>query len=417
MAIRPLRNVAVRCRFHGDVIARSAATWQSRPLAMTPFGAIPRVSLRGAKRRGNPSPRNNTVRCGSPRVIARSGNPSPRNDTVRCDSPRVIARSAATWQSGPLHHDIVRFGSLRVSLRGAQRRGNPVPFALSPFDAISPWRVIARSAATWQSGPLRNVAVRCDFTACHCEERSDVAIWPPSQCRRSMRFHGVSLRGAQRRGNPVPFAMSPFDAISRRVIARSAATWQSGPPRNVAVRCDFPACHCEERSDVAIRSPSQCRRSMRVPRVSLRGAQRRGNPSPSQCRRSMRFPGMSLRGAQRRGNRSPSQCRRSMRFPACHCEAQRTWQSGPPRNVAVRCDFTACHCEEHSDVAIRSPFPKTRPARRLRTARSIGPAVFSSRNQPQKRELPLIWRSWASIIFLTMLPPMWPASLAEMLPL
>ncbi|NCS64418.1 MAG: hypothetical protein GW792_09940, partial [Thiomicrospira sp.] len=56
------------------VIARSKATWQStHPL-----------SLRGAKRRGNPHP------------------------------PPVIARSKATWQS-----------THPLSLRGAKRRGNP----------------------------------------------------------------------------------------------------------------------------------------------------------------------------------------------------------------------------------------------------------------------------------------------------
>jgi hypothetical protein len=61
----------------------------------------------------------------------------------------------------------------------------------------------------------------------HCEERSDVAIHPPS-----------SLRGAQRRGNPPTI-----------VIARSAATWQSR--ESGGMDC-FAGRHCEERSDVAV---------------------------------------------------------------------------------------------------------------------------------------------------------------------
>ena len=56
MAIRPLAITPF-----GAIPRVSLRGVAIRPLAMTPFGVIPRVSLRGAKRRGNPSPRHLTV--------------------------------------------------------------------------------------------------------------------------------------------------------------------------------------------------------------------------------------------------------------------------------------------------------------------------------------------------------------------
>ena len=146
----------------------------------------------------------------------------------------VIARSKATWQSTPT-----------LSLRGAQRRGNPYP------------PVIARSKATWQSTPtlsLRGAKRRGNpYPPRHCEERSDVAI----------HTHPVIARSAAT-------WQSIFQAVpDARWIASPSARNDGGAARN-----DPISCHCEEQSDVAIHTP-----------LSLRGAKRRGNPylSSFQC--------------------------------------------------------------------------------------------------------------------------------------
>ena len=74
----------------------------------------PSSSLRGAKRRGSPTP--------------------------LCLNTRVTARRKAPWQSNPLA------ASTRASLRGAKRRGSPTPVCLNTL-------VIARHKAPWQSNP------------------------------------------------------------------------------------------------------------------------------------------------------------------------------------------------------------------------------------------------------------------------
>ena len=137
----------------------------------------------------------------------------------------VIARSKATWQSTPT-----------LSLRGAQRRGNPYP------------PVIARSKATWQSTPtlsLRGAKRRGNpYPPRHCEERSDVAI----------HTHPVIARSAAT-------WQSIFQAVpDARWIASPLARNDGGAARNdgrvlamtVGTRNDPNSCHCEEQSDVAI---------------------------------------------------------------------------------------------------------------------------------------------------------------------
>ena len=111
----------------------------------------PSSSLRGAKRRGSPTP--------------------------LCLNTRVTARRKAPWQSNPLA------ASTRASLRGAKRRGSPTPVCLNTL-------VIARHKAPWQSNPTLPQHPR------HCEAQSAVAVQPPFASTPS------SLRGAKRRGSP-----------------------------------------------------------------------------------------------------------------------------------------------------------------------------------------------------------------------
>ena len=132
------------------------------------------LSLRGAKRRGNPPL---PCHCEEQSDVAIHTHP-------------VIARSAATWQSIPT-----------PSLRGAQRRGNPYFRRCRTLDgllrlwlamtvgrlAMTLIPVIARSKATWQSTPtpsLRGAQRRGNpYPPRHCEEQSDVAIHtPPCHC-------------------------------------------------------------------------------------------------------------------------------------------------------------------------------------------------------------------------------------------
>ena len=120
------------------VIARSKATWQSTP---TP-------SLREAKRRGNqPQPRH----CEEHSDVAIHTNP-------------VIARSKATWQTIPI-----------PSLRGAKRRGNPYSRHCKTKDRL------LRLRLAMTVGMARN-----DSNLCHCEERSDAAIYFSGGAKRQM---------------------------------------------------------------------------------------------------------------------------------------------------------------------------------------------------------------------------------------
>src|SRR5581483_4900079 len=91
-----------------------------------------------------------------------------------------------------------------LSLRGAQRRGNPQPASVA---------IAARKAFSHKcpQSPLPST-----LTPCHCEERSDVAI--PKQHQSPSQPVRLSLTNAR---------SLPSRAASPLVIARSAATWQS----------------------------------------------------------------------------------------------------------------------------------------------------------------------------------------------
>ena len=134
---------------------------------------------------------------------------------------------------------------------------------------------------------------------------------------------------------------------------RGAAVIQGGqgrPPlqRDGGDGVPYKTCHCEERSDAAIRSPP---------------AQRDG--FPRQC-----VPqGHLLRGAHWRG--MTARCAgnggtHGSRPTGCGNHPGRTGSSAPTRqnrnrakrDVEDAVPYTLCHCEERSDAAIRSPQPK-----------------------------------------------------------
>jgi hypothetical protein len=169
-----------------------------------------------------------------------------------------------------------------LSLRGAQRRGNP--------------------ATVWAT-PM--------FLRCHCEERSDAAIQsepshpvhsrpplPPVVIARSAatrqssdrlgnpHVFALSLRGAQRRGNPVGTIGQP---PHRPGIPHNASDW-------IATSVLFE-------TFLAMTALGQASENRDAPPL----------PFPS--------PLLSLRGAPRRGN--PATVWASPMFLRCHCEERR----------------------------------------------------------------------------------------------
>jgi hypothetical protein len=170
------------------------------------------MSLRGAKRRGNLTQRwHLTVR--SPHFACTDKTPTPRlRHYVRNDKAGHSQR----------HHP--------MSLRGAQRRGNPnhrlhttpgSPHLAAPTkhqhqDCVTTF------AMTKQGTPN-------DTTPCHCEERSDAAI-PTTGCTLPQDRH-------------TPLA--PTKHNPRDYVTAFAMTKQGTPN-------DTTPCHCEERSDAAI---------------------------------------------------------------------------------------------------------------------------------------------------------------------
>ncbi len=152
-------------------------------------------------------------------------------------------------------------------LRSARNDNNPHPRGPAPS------HVIARSAATKQSrkvghdvrdcfAPLAMTIFPARTAAApprHCEERSDAAI-PP----RTARCTGL-LRSARNDNNPYPRGPAPS-----HVIARSAATKQSRKVGHDVGDCFAPL--------AMTIIPIQ---EVRPRPMSLRGAQRRGNPERS----------------------------------------------------------------------------------------------------------------------------------------
>jgi len=140
------------------VIARSAATWQSTPT----------LSLRGAKRRGNPYFRQCRTLDGLLRLRL-AMTVGTRNDPNSCHCEEqsdvaihthpVIARSKATWQS------------IFQAVPDARWIASP--------SARNDGRVLAMTVGRL----AMTVGTRNDPNSCHCEEQSDVAIHtPPCHC-------------------------------------------------------------------------------------------------------------------------------------------------------------------------------------------------------------------------------------------
>ena len=134
----------------------------------------------------------------------------------------------------------------------------------------------------------------------HCEERSDAAIrTPPSQS---------APLPAPPQGEPRPGPRTPTPLASP-LGGGAPAGGGEGPP---------PSCHCEERSDAAIRTPPALSVSSAASSPTGGAKTRPENPTdpclppwgrcPRRGRRGPASPVLSLRGAQRRGNPSPVSC-------------------------------------------------------------------------------------------------------------
>ena len=182
-----------------------------------------------------------------------------------------------------------RVSVFSLSLRGAKRRGNPLPRRKSQ-------EKVALKANSWavaglpRQHPLAHVATRQSF-ACHCEERSDVAIRVPAGKPGKLALLWANPQHLSYSPEVFPFAMCcrrrdglPHQCAhwfamtcKRRVrfcgckgwFARTSRRWAGvckgkGVSRRkrlypahgcgVANACQVYGCHCEERSDVAIRN-------------------------------------------------------------------------------------------------------------------------------------------------------------------
>ncbi len=191
-----------------------------------PQPRLPSVSLRGAKRRGNPSSSPPQPRLPSVSLRGRRLHHSPRS--CHCEAADsttaldlVIARSEATWQSVLL--PAAASASLRViarprtppqlsilSLRGAKRRGNPSP----PRRSLGSPPCHCEVAAVGDEGALRMRALRLPVGAKRrgnpsppqrslqqnrsCPRRADVGIRPYGWMRNSRRAEGSPPYGGVR---------------------------------------------------------------------------------------------------------------------------------------------------------------------------------------------------------------------------
>ena len=157
----------------------------SRPLSWPPIGALPRNRL-ASPATGGASPIS----------------PTPRLHRTPC--PASVGRGALTPP-----HDTHRTAPQKLSLRGAQRRGNPSSPSRPPRNSpcvgagFYPARLYrtphppcrgrrprrpayaAPPTLSLRTGAHTGVAIRNIHTPhlqpCHCEERSDVAIRPPQR--------------------------------------------------------------------------------------------------------------------------------------------------------------------------------------------------------------------------------------------
>ena len=131
--------------------------------------------------------------------------------------------------------------SFSISLRGAQRRGNPHP-RRNTWQVSSTWGKPAEAANSPKSAFI--VAFPCGDADCH-----RCAHWFAMTCKRRVR--ASECKAAGREG---------------KCVDGGSFAWY-----NVLAYADTPhvsACHCEERSDVAIRSPCSTASQKAVPQAN-----------------------------------------------------------------------------------------------------------------------------------------------------
>ena len=167
-----------------------------------------------------------------------------------------------------------------MSLRGAQRRDNP----FSSQHSITESSTLGEYEKMLRIRPRQHILAHAgtrQVSACHCEERSDVAIRSPCSTTsqkavlwaNTKKYYEFAQKRIYRclslRGCGLPHQCAHWFAMTckRRVrVSECKAVLPSKP----AGGCGFchwadvlpnpdtqqiSACHCEERSDVAIRSP------------------------------------------------------------------------------------------------------------------------------------------------------------------
>jgi hypothetical protein len=170
---------------------------------------------------------------------------------------------------------------------------------------------------------------------------------------------------------------TPPIPVSSVVIARSEATRQSSRNhRATPASPRHPFCHCEEPSDAAIQRPfgqPPCFCVVIARSEATRQSSRNHRATPA----SPRQPLLSLRGAQRRGN------------PFCHCEErsdaaiQRPFGQPPCFCVVIaRSEATRQSSRNHRATPASPGIPHHRPASRI-TPQTGLPRQFSSRPSSQ----------------------------------
>ena len=194
-----------------------------------------------------------------------------------------------------------------MSLRGAQRRDNPFSsqHSITESSTLGEYekmlRIRPRQHILAHAGTRQVSACRCELrscnrrngfpSACHCEERSDVAIRSPcstasqkavlwANTKKCYEFAQKRIyRCLSLRGCGLPHQCAHWFAMTckRRVrVSECKAVGREGKCvdggsfawYNVLAYADTPhvsACHCEERSDVAIRSPCSTTSQKAVP--------------------------------------------------------------------------------------------------------------------------------------------------------
>ena len=153
-----------------------------------------------------------------------------------------------------------------MSLRGAKRRGNPHPLRWGMTESST----LGEYAATTN---LPEVVPSCQVSLRGKRIAAPVCALVRNDMQKEGRVRGckdvspLSLRGAKRRGNPHPLRWGMTESST---LGEYAATTNL-PWYHVVAYADTRqvfTCHCEERSDVAIRIPCGSTKQRAAPKAN-----------------------------------------------------------------------------------------------------------------------------------------------------